>query len=75
MCLAIPGKVNRIYKKDSIERTGNIDFGGIVKEVSLAFVPEARVGDYVYVHAGVAICRVNKKEAQKVREILQGKFG
>ncbi len=75
MCLAIPGKVRKIFKKDTIESTGNIDFGGIIKEVSLAFVPEARVGDYVYVHAGVAISRLSKKEAEKVLEILEGKFG
>ena len=74
MCLAIPGKVCRIFKKDTIESTGNIDFGGVIKEVSLAFVPEARVGDYIYVHAGVAISKLNRKEAEKVLEILEGKF-
>ena len=74
MCLAIPGKVVSIEIKDSIERTGRVDFGGIIKEVSLAFVPEAVTGDYVYIHAGIAISVLNKKEAEKVLELLKETF-
>jgi len=52
-------------------RTGKIDFGGILKEASLAYVPEAKVGDYVIVHVGFAISRVDEDEAQKVFEYLR----
>ncbi len=57
---------------DPLERTGKIDFGGILKEASLAYVPEAGVGDYVIVHVGFAISRVDQDEAQKIFEYLQG---
>jgi hydrogenase expression/formation protein HypC len=55
MCLAIPGRILEITGEDDLARAGRIDFGGIVREASLAAVPEARVGDYVIVHAGVAL--------------------
>ncbi len=55
---------------DPLERTGRIDFGGILKEASLAYVPEARVGDYVIVHVGFALSRVDEDEAKKVFEYL-----
>ena len=51
---------------------GKVDFGGILKEVSLAFVPEARVGDYVVVHVGFAIARLDEAEASRVFEYLAG---
>lgn len=66
MCLAVPGKITGISGEDPLTRTGKIDFGGILKEASLAYVPEARVGDYVIVHVGFAISRVDEEEAQKV---------
>ena len=53
-------------------RMGKIDFGGVLKEVSLAYVPEAQVGDYVIVHVGFAISRVDEEEAKKVFEYLRG---
>jgi hydrogenase expression/formation protein HypC len=56
---------------DSLFRTGKVDFGGIVKEVSLAYVPEAKVGDYVVVHVGFAISLVDESEANKVFEYLR----
>jgi len=52
MCLAIPGKITRITNNDPIMRLGKVSFGGIIKDVNLAYVPEAAVGDYVIVHAG-----------------------
>lgn len=52
-------------------RTGKIDFGGVLKEASLAFVPEVQVGDYVIVHAGFALSRLDEAEAQKVFEYLK----
>jgi len=52
-------------------RTGKVDFGGILKEVSLAYVPEARLGDYVIVHVGFALSRVDEEEAKQVFEYLR----
>jgi len=71
MCLAIPGKITSVTGEDALMRTGKIDFGGILKEASLAYVPEAKVGDYVIVHVGFAISRVDEEEAQKVFEYLR----
>jgi hydrogenase expression/formation protein HypC len=71
MCLAIPGKVTTIQGSDSLLRTGKIDFGGVLKEASLAYVPEAAVGDYVLVHAGFAISRLDEQEATKVFDYLR----
>ncbi|NIP42257.1 MAG: HypC/HybG/HupF family hydrogenase formation chaperone [candidate division Zixibacteria bacterium] len=70
MCLAIPGKILSIEKNDSLMHTGRVNFGGIVKEVNLSFVPNAEVDDYVIVHAGFAIGRVDEAEAQRVFEYL-----
>jgi len=71
MCLAIPGKIESITGDDPLSRMGRINFGGILKEASLAYVPEARVGNYVIVHAGFALSRVDEDEAQKVFEYLK----
>jgi hydrogenase expression/formation protein HypC len=71
MCLAIPGKVASISGEDPVTRMGKIDFGGVLKEASLAYVPEAVVGDYVIVHAGFAISRLDEEEATKVFEYLR----
>jgi len=71
MCLAIPGKVLSIAGDEPLQRAGRVSFGGIVKEVNLAFVPEAQVGDYVIVHVGVAISRVAEAEAQRVFDYLR----
>ena len=70
MCLAIPGKVTSINERDSVTRLGKVDFGGVLKEASLAFVPEAKVGDYVIVHAGFAISQLDEQEAARVFEYL-----
>ena len=67
MCLAIPGKIESISPDESgLSRMGKVNFGGILKEVSLAYVPEAKVGDYVIVHVGFALSRLDEDEAQKV---------
>ena len=71
MCLAIPGKIERISGDDPLTRMGKVNFGGILKEASLAYVPEAEVGDYVIVHVGFAISRLDEDEAQKVFEYLK----
>lgn len=66
MCLAIPGKVLSIEETDSqMDRIGKVSFGGIVKEVQLGYVPEAKIGDYVNVHVGFAISVIDEKEAQE----------
>ncbi|MDR3458878.1 MAG: HypC/HybG/HupF family hydrogenase formation chaperone [Verrucomicrobiae bacterium] len=71
MCLAIPGKIERIVGDNPLTRTGRINFGGVIKEASLAYVPEALAGDYVIVHAGFALSRVDEAEAKKVFEYLK----
>ena len=71
MCLAIPGKVESISGADPITRMGRVNFSGILKEVSLAYVPEVQVGDYVIVHVGFALSKVDEAEAQKVFEYLK----
>ncbi len=71
MCLAVPGKIVSVTGDDPLSRTGKIDFGGILKEASLAYVPEANVGDYVIVHVGFAISRLDEEEAAKVFEYLR----
>ncbi len=64
MCLGIPGKILSVEEGDL--RTGKVAFGGIVKEICLAYVPEADVGDYVIVHVGFAISRVDEAEAEQI---------
>lgn len=71
MCLAVPGRVQSVSEEDGLSRRGRIDFGGIEKEVSLAFVPEANVGDYVLVHVGFALSRIAEEEAREVFAYLK----
>ncbi len=70
MCLAIPGKLLEISGGDPLLRSGQVSFGGLVKEVNLAYTPEAGVDDYVLVHVGFAISVIDETEAQKVFEYL-----
>ena len=71
MCLAVPGKILSIEGTDPILRTGKVSFGGIVKQVSLAYVPEAKVDDYVLVHVGFAISTIDEEEANQVFDYLK----
>lgn len=71
MCLAIPGKILSTSGYDQVSRTGKVDFNGIIKEVSLAYTPQAQIGDYVIVHVGFAISQVDEKEAAQVFEYLK----
>lgn len=72
MCLAIPGKIISVDKSDSlIMRTGRVSFGGIIKEVNLSYTPEANLNDYVIVHVGFALKRLDESEANKVFEYLK----
>ncbi len=70
MCLAVPGKILSTNGED-FARTARVSFGGITKEVSLAYVPEAREGEYVLVHVGFAISVVDEAEAMRTFEILK----
>ncbi len=72
MCLAIPGKITEITTElDEVFRAGKVSFEGILKEVNLFMVPEAKVGDYVMVHVGLAISIVDEDEAKKTYDILK----
>ena len=72
MCLAIPGKLENITSQlDEVFRIGSVDFEGIKKEVNLALVPEAKIGDYILVHVGAAIGIINEEEAKKTMDALK----
>jgi hydrogenase expression/formation protein HypC len=71
MCLGVPGQILEILKTDPVTRSGRVNFSGIVKEINLAFVPEAKVGDYVVVHVGFAISAIDEEEAQQVFAYLE----
>lgn len=70
MCLAIPGKVLEVSEQNGM-RTGRVQFGGIVREVCLDYVPQANVGDYVLVHVGFAISIVDAEEAARTYQLLE----
>ncbi len=69
MCLAVPGRLTEIAGEGD-ERTGKVDFGGVQRQVSLAYVPEATVGDYVLIHVGFAISVIDEQSAQETLEAL-----
>ena len=72
MCLAVPGKILSIHgSAEDLTRVGKVSFGGIVKDVNLAYVPEAKIDDYVIVHVGFALNTVDESEAMKVFEYLK----
>jgi hydrogenase expression/formation protein HypC len=71
MCLAVPGKILNITEDEPMMRMGRVNFGGIIKQVNLAYVPEAAVGDYVIVHVGFAISTLDQQEADRVFEYLR----
>jgi hydrogenase expression/formation protein HypC len=71
MCLAVPGKIESIEGTDQMLRSGKVNFGGILKNINLAYVPEAKIGDYVLVHVGFAISIIDEAEAQQVFEYLR----
>jgi hydrogenase expression/formation protein HypC len=70
MCLAIPGKIVAEQRRNGL-RIGRVQFGGVIREASLDFVPEAQVDDYVMVHVGFAISRVDAAEAERTYQILE----
>jgi hydrogenase expression/formation protein HypC len=70
MCLAIPGKVVEFHENDGI-RMSKVDFGGITKEACLEYLPEVQLGDYVLVHVGFAISKVDAEEAARTYKYLE----
>ena len=70
MCLGVPGKVIEIYEQDGM-KMGKVDFGGVVRETCLAYVPEIELGDYTLIHVGFAISQISEEEAQETLKLLQ----
>ncbi len=71
MCLGVPGKVVEIQTGDTELLMGKVNFSGIIKEVCLAYVPDVQIGEYVVVHVGFAISKVDEAEAMEVFEYLR----
>jgi hydrogenase expression/formation protein HypC len=69
MCLAIPGQLSECYEVDGLPM-GRVDFNGLHREICLAYVPEAQVGDYVLVHVGFALSRLDRLEAERTLQLL-----
>jgi len=70
MCLGIPGKILDIYQSDGL-RMGKVDFGGVVREACLEYIPEAQVGDYTIIHVGFAISLLSEQEALESLALLR----
>ena len=70
MCLGIPGKIIEIYETNNV-RMGKIDFGGVIKEACLDFLPDIQIGDYTIVHVGFGISQLDEEEALKTLEMLR----
>ena len=70
MCLAIPGKIVEFHDRHGV-RMSKVDFGGVTREACLEYLPEAQVGDYVMVHVGFAISKVDPEEAARTYECLR----
>ena len=71
MCLAVPGRIVSIAGDDPLMRMAKVNFGGIVKDVNLAYVPDAKIDDYVIVHVGFALNTIDEAEAKLVFEYLK----
>ncbi len=71
MCLAIPGKITTIEGDEPLMKKGKVDFGGVSREINLVYCPDAEIGNWVLVHAGVAISMLDEEEAQKVLNELE----
>ena len=70
MCLGIPGKVTEIYQANGLQM-GKVDFGGVVKEACLEYLPDIQVGDYTIIHVGFGISRLDEQEAQQTLQMLR----
>ena len=69
MCLAVPGKIIEIYEQTGL-LMGKVDFGGVIREVCLTYVPEAKIGDYTVIHVGFALNLIDEKEALETLALL-----
>lgn len=70
MCLAIPGKVVALYESDGMQM-GKVDFGGIIKSACLQYTPDVKIGEYVVVHVGFALSKMNEEEAARTYALLE----
>ena len=70
MCLAVPGKITKIYEKDDIQM-GTIDFDGITKEICLSYVPDIKIGEYALVHVGFAMQKLDEKSALETLQMFR----
>ena len=70
MCLGVPGRIEEIYQKDGL-KMARVDFGCVIREVCLDYVPEARVGEYCIIHVGFAISLLSESEAQETLGLLR----
>jgi hydrogenase expression/formation protein HypC len=70
MCLGVPGKVVEIYESGGLTM-GKIDFGGVIREACLAYIPDIQVGEYTVVHVGFAISKLSESEAQETLQMLR----
>jgi len=71
MCLAVPGKVEEIYEGSDLIKMAKVNFGGVKKKVCVAWIPDVQVGDYVLVHVGFALNKIDEKEAMETLRILR----
>lgn len=69
MCLGVPGKIVEIYEAGGLPM-GKVDFGGVTREACLAYVPEAKVGEYTIIHVGFAISQISEAEAMETLRLL-----
>jgi hydrogenase expression/formation protein HypC len=69
MCLGVPGRIIEIYERNGLNM-GKIDFGGVIREVCLSYVPEAQVGDYALVHVGFVLNLISEQEARETLDLL-----
>lgn len=70
MCLGVPAKIVKMYEKDGLQMA-RVDFGGVLREACVAYVPEAKVGDYCLVHVGFALNLISEEEARETMELLK----
>lgn len=70
MCLAVPGRVESIYEGENLLKMAKVNFGGVIKDVCVAWVDDVKVGDYVLVHVGFALNKIDEAEAQETLKLL-----
>ena len=71
MCLAVPGKIIEITQSDPMMKTAKVSFSGIVKDINVSLVPDAKIGDYILAHVGYALSVIDEEEAKKTMEYLK----